>query len=390
MKKILWILCCILLMSCSMACNKENTIAESLQSDETTLTEDDFTYYSDIRYAERYQMVSISEAGILYDEIDDGLVHFVTIDEGKDMPFCYDPNCMHPSAEETNGDPKCMAAHYETYCKTAYYNGTLYFFDGDGIFAHNVYAMDTNGSGRKLLVKLPFFYHIGYMCIFKEDKVYYLANIPYSDEITNTGGYKRRVVELSLRDGSYRFITEEFENMVTQANMAGDTLYMRKANEEDGRLYVEAVNVKTLEMQVVITTDEWKAGIRYIDAYDEDSYYYWDRNTYEIGIRNIDGTVEEVLLRGAEGEGYDADASCDGIFYKREFDYGEESAGSYFLDMETREITNITEEAEKYDIIGYDGYYDVFVSHEYIVSEGKLDWSIWSKEKVLSEAKAGQ
>lgn len=385
MKKILCVLCCMLLILCALACNKKNTTMDnSGESNGVTLTDDGFTYYSDIHFAERYQTVSLSEAGILYDG-NDGLIHLVTIDEGKDMPFCYDPNCTHPNAEATGGDPKCMAAQYATYCKTAYYNGTVYFFDGDGVFAHNVYTMDTNGSGRKLLAELPFFYHIGYLATFKEDKLYYVAKIPYKDDITNTSIYKDRVIELNLRDGSYRFITEETENMLSQADMAGDMLYMRRSSQENGRLYVEAVNIRTLETQVVITTDEWKNGNRFIDAYDEDSYYYWDKNTYEIGIKNIDGTVEEVLLRGAEGEGYDADASCDGIFYKREFDYGDETAGAYFLDMETRKITNITEVAEKYSIVGYDGYYDVFVARKDNKIEGKSYWSIWSKENVLGE-----
>ncbi len=394
MKRFLWILCCIMLMSCSMACNKDDMNSnEILVSGETTSEEDGFIYYSDIRYAERYSGVSISEAGILYEHMDRGIVHLITIDEGDDIPFCYDSNCRHPSAEETNGDPKCMGALYPTFCKTAYYNGTLYFFDGDGVFDHNVYAVNTNGSGRRLLAKLPFFYHLGYVCIFKEDKVYYLASMPYEDEELSTAVYQNRVVELSLKDGSYRFITEVTpESWINDANMAGDTIYIRKANYEDKLLFVESVNVKTLETRVVITPEEWQAGNRYINAYDDDSYYYWDRNKSELGIKNVDGTVEEVLLRGADGEEYHAVVSCDGMLYKREFDYENEPAGTYFLDMETGKTGNITEEAGRYNIVGYDGYYDVFIGREYVEvdGKGKMQWSLWSKDKVLGEARAGQ
>ncbi len=389
MKRFLWILCFVLLISCGMACNKMNESADgSLVGGETTSVSDGFTYYTDVRFAQRVEVVSLCEAGILYDDQNTGGVRLVTIDEGDDIPFCYDPNCSHNSAEQTGGDPRCIGALYPSFCKTSYYNGTLYFWDGDGVFDHNIYAVNTNGSGRKLLAKLPFFYHIGYLCIFNEDKVYYLAKIPYEDEFLNKGGYRERVVEVSLKDGSYRFITEESTGWINQAGMAGDTIYMRKAREGDGQLYVEAVNVKTQEVRTVITPEEWKAGTRYFEACDDDSYYYWDKNTHEIGIRNIDGTVEKVLVAGG-ASGW-LSPSTNGMLYERDVDYEGEPAGFYFMDFETGEVINITEEAEKYNLIFYKGYYNAFIGREYIEKEGYFAWGMWSKDKIISEAKARQ
>ena len=395
MKKVLKVLSFIMIMILLTACKEEakemkNTTTADSDTvgvvDEIKAAEIGFKYNSDMRYAERYQMVSLSEAGVIYDDHDGGLVHLVTIDEADDMVLCYNPNCTHPKARATYGDPECMGAMYDSIlCRTAYYNGSVYFFVGDGVFAHRVYVMDTNGSGRKLLAEFPFFFSISYFAIFKDDKVYYTAQIPNVDEITNKVSYMNRIIELNLRDGSYRFITEESEDLMSWANLSENTFYVRPADQSDGgRLYLQTININTLETKIAISTDEWKAGIRYVDAYDGDSYYYYDKMTYELGIRNVDGTVEEILLKGAEGEDYVcADPSCDGLFYKREYDYEDEPAGGYFLDMKTREVINITDEMEKYNIMGYDGYYGAFVGRD-----ADFNWSMWSKEKVLGEAKA--
>ncbi len=50
--------------------------------------------------------------------------------------------------------------------------------------------------------------------------------------------------------------------------------------------------------------------------------------------------------------------------------------------MVTGEITDITDEQVKYSLVGYDGYYDAFVSRD-----SEFNWGMWSKEKVLSEAR---
>ncbi len=357
---------------------------------ETISSEDVVTVLgsSDVRYAERYQMISISEAGVISDDMNEGLVYLTPTNDTKKLVFCYSPNCKHAAVTSANEDPECMAAHYGNVTRTAYYGGTLYFFVMDGLEEHCIYKMETDGAGRELFAKLPFSFNIGYACIFYEDKVYYTAHIPHKDDITGEISYGYRVVEVDLIDASYRFITEEKEELITIVNLSGNTMYIRKTETATGGIpFVTIVDMSTLEEKVIITTEEWTNGNRYIDAYDEDSYFYYDAMTYEIGIKNVDGTIEKVLLKGAEGEHFSgADPSYEGLFYERLYDYGEEPAGAYFMDLVTGKVTNITEEKKKYGIEGYDGYYGVFVAREYVESEKSMKWSIWSREKVLGEA----
>ncbi len=379
MKNIIKVIVTVMLGICIMGCKKETMEMprniEASESIETTEAE------KKVRYAERYQMVSLSEAGIIY--TGDERVRLAGIDGGDDMILCYNPNCIHQNAKVTYGDPECMAALYESYCDIAYYEGTIYFFVEDGINNHRIYKMNTNGAGRELLAKFPFGYSVAY-AIFCEDKLYYIAEIAQKDEIKKVISYNRRIVEVDINDGTYRFLTEESEDLVANIDLAGNNIYIRRADKSNnGTLYMVAIDIETLEEKIIISTEEWLAGNRYIDVYDEDSYYYYDCNKYEIGIKNIDGTIEQVLVKGAEGETFGwADPSCDGLFYKREFDYDDEKAGAYFLDMETGEVTNITDEQVKYSLVGYDGYYDAFVSRD-----SEFNWGMWSKEKVLSEAK---
>lgn len=380
MKKFLRMLCLLLMIFCVAGCDSKETI--SSEDVETILGS------SDVRYAERYQMISISEAGVISDDMNEGLVYLTPVDDTKKLVFCYLPDCRHDTIISDGEESKCMAAHYGNVTRTAYYGGILYFFVMEGLEKHRIYKMETNGAKRELFAELPFSFNIGYACVFCEDKMYYTAQILHKDEITGEISYGYRVVEVDLTDATYRFITEEKEELITIVNLSGNTLYIRKTETASGGIpFVTVVDMNTLEETIIITTDEWINGNRYIDAYDEDSYFYYDAMTYEIGIKNVDGNVEKVLLRGSEGEHFSgADPSCDGLFYERIFDYEGEPAGAYFMDLVTGSITNITEEKEKYGLEGYDGYYDVFVAREYVESERSMKWSIWSKEKVLAEA----
>lgn len=336
-----------------------------------------------IRYAEKFQIIWLSEAGVIYDDKNAGLVHLVTVDEGEDMVLCYDPNCKHIPATRLQPDPECMAAHFFEDTHTAYYEGSLYFFVKDSIFSHKIYKKKTDGAGRSLVAELPFGYDINKGCIFNGDKVYYLAKISHVDEITNSISFTLRVVEVDVLSGSYRFITEETKDLQLQMDMAEDTLYIRRAGVDDGQQYVLVVNVNTLENGFAVTKEKW-ADYACMGAYDNDSFFYIDRHTYDIGIRNIDGTVEQILVQGAEGENFGwPDVSCDGLFYQRTIDYGDEPIGYYFLDFITGEVTNVTDEQTKYGLFGYDGYYDAFVAHDGTFN----NWTMWSKEKVLGEAK---
>ncbi len=380
MKKFLIILCFAMMISCLMGCDKETTVDNSISKETTTADKEE----TSVRYAERFQSVSISEAGILYDTTA-GLVRLVTIDDGKDMPFCYDPNCSHNPDYSAN----CMA-YIGTADATMYYDGALYIFRMTGLDSHKLYRMETNGAGWESVASLPFMYNISYVCIGCGDKMYYTAVILQEDESTKEISYIYRFVEVDLIDGSYRFVTEESKNTISIAAIAGNILYTRLISADDGRLSLVAIDLSTLESRTVISSDVWTNEYVFFDVYDEDSYFYIGRATREVGIRSIDGIVERVLFRGAENERYSGiSASQNGLYYERLYDYEDEPAGHYFMDLVTGEITNITEEAEKYGIMGYDGCYDVFVAREYQERVNDLDyaWSIWSREKVLGEAK---
>lgn len=392
MKKVLKLLSIMVLILYIVGCNSAENVPDSGTSpviEESTTVKDTFTYNSDIRYAERFEMITLSEAGVIVDDRDEGFIHLVTIDEGEDMLLCYDPNCTHPKTEATGDDPKCMAALYKGICRAVYYNGTIYFFVADGIYEHKIYTMETNGSGRRLFAELPFFYNASYVTIFKDDKMYYAARIPHKIGNTTKVGYTERIIEMSLRDGSYRFVTEENNGGVDQASLVGDTLFMRVMYNGEGAC-LKTVNINTLEERTIITKEEWAEGYRYIDAYDEDSYVFYDKSTsvHKIGIKNVDGTLEKILLEGGENEkfGNVASVSCGMLFYQRKYDYNGEAAGYYFMSVETGETVNITEEAEKYGIVAYDGYYDAFISRTYDEKAMDMIWGMWSREKILSEA----
>lgn len=68
----------------------------------------------------------------------------------------------------------------------------------------------------------------------------------------------------------------------------------------------------------------------------------------------------------------------------------DEPAGFYFMDFETGEVINITEEAEKYNLLFYKGYYNAFIGREYVEEERDFIWGMWSKDKIIGEAKARQ
>lgn len=336
-----------------------------------------------VRYSQNFQNVALSEAGIIKENLSDGLIHLFTIDEGKNMILCYDPNCRHIRATEENPDSECMGAVFAEYTRVSYYEGCVYFFVQDSIFSSKIYKMKTDGAGRILVAELPFTFDIANCCIFNEDKLYYMAKIGKIDELTNDISVMTRMVEVNILDGSYRFLTEETADRLLEASMSENTLYLRRALRKDGLQYGVRVNLETLETGIFIDPEKWHTEYACMGAYDNDSFFYIDWETNSIGIRNVDGTIEKVLLEGAEGEKFGWPiVSCDGLFYERTIEYGDESIGYYFLDFITREVTNITDEQAAYGLVGYDGYYDAFIGYD---EDNNV--TMWSKEKVLGEAK---
>lgn len=382
LKKVMMGLCSMTVL-CMSGCGSRNEDTEQVNA-ANNYGIYEFHGVEGVRYAEKYQRATLSEAGIIY-EGNDELLHLITIDEGEDMILCYDPNCTHAPATMANPDPKCMAALYREKTYVGYYEGTIYFFVNDGAFNHKIYKMNTNGAGRECIAdELPFRYHINYGLIFREDKMYYSALIPYSDEKTYTVSYMIRLVEFDLLTNTYRFITEESDDTINLMHLAGDYMYMRKADiGATGQVYVSRVNINTLEEEVVIPPDIFRSEYVYVRANDGDSFFYYDRQNSEIGIRSVDGSQKEVILKGADGENFGGWECPSGnyIYYKRTIEFEDEEEGDYLIDLMTGVKYDVTKETKKYGIVAFDAYYDAFITRD-----ADFNWGMQSREKILAEA----
>ena len=341
-------------------------------------------------YSKKYFVTSISEIGVIWDWGNPRLIKFSPVDSGESMVLCYDPNCKHPETSNDNQDPVCMAALYNDHCETAYYNGAVYIFTVTSIGENVLYKMNINGSNREYVATFPFETQLDQDAIFYDNKAYCIASILQTN-LEEVEGIKEveyidKLVEIDLKKGTYRYVSDEIADYILAVDLKDDNLYVRFADAADGCIYMKKININTAEEVVFISKEEWTAGHRYILVYGEDSYVYWDRNTSEVGIKNLDGTVEKLLLKGPEGESFKACPSCDGMMYRRTMEYEGNAAGYYFMDFDTWEIADITAEVEKYNITYYDGYYDMFVGEitdEYGMIQG---WNAWSKAKILGEA----
>ncbi len=389
MKRTLKILC-LLLLICLVGCNEgadvstDGTADTSTDGTADTSFGDKNTEKTGMRYAERVGNIIFSEAGVVYS--DNYVLHFVPIDGGEDMVLCYDPNCEHSREDTLEGKADCMAVCPPTRNSyVGFYEGAIYFFVSTNGEEHQICKMDISSASREIIVDgLPNDPNTDMVCTFCGGKLYYIADILNRDESTSKIYYTKRIIEVDLADGSYRFITEEKDTNISQVNIAGDTLFAYQY-DDDGLPYIIKVDLVTLEETMFISKEEWRAGERYINVYDEDSYFYWDKDAGEIGIKNFDKTVERVLVKGPKGERFGATPSCNGIIYRRSIDYEEEPEGCYFMDIETGKVTNITDVADKYNLRQYDGYYDVFIG---LNKDGNyiLNYTLWSREKILNEA----
>lgn len=385
------ICCCMLIIMCLAGCNGKVPKEEQTGSD-----------YENAVYTKMYYKAAKSDIGAIWVKEDGSHICFTPKNSDEEMVFCFNPNCSHPETSADNPDPECMAALYHSYRnnEVAYYNGAIYIFAMENLGECTLYKMDVNGSNREMVGVFPFETYCRRACIFYNDRVYLSATVLKTDlendEDEKEDGmatvkrlqYDYTFAEINLTDKTYRFIGEDFDGStyVAEIDLMGPYLYARLSDmEDDGRIYEARYNLETSEAEVVISKDEWASGIRYIVHYDDDSYYYWDKNESMIAIRNIDGTVEKIVLKGPAGERFGASVSCDGMMYTRSMEYEGEQPGRYFMDFETGEITDITEPADKYGFCEYDGYYGVFLGEH--VDGKNSKYHIWDREMILSEAK---
>ncbi len=381
MKRFLRVIGFVMIITSLMGCNEN--IQSSKQTDEGQVEGPASTAYS-----KRYRSGQISELGIIWTFGDpDDFIKFTPVNSNEMMLLCFDPNCKHPATSSENPDPVCMAALYNHMCEVIYHDGAIYIFVTENIGENVLYKMNINGSSRERIATFPFEVKPANCSVSYGNYTYIRAKVLQTDldklESIQALEYVNKVVEIDLTDGTYRYISDEFDNhiYVSDTDVYGKSLFLRLSDmKDDGRIYMIRLNIDTGKNEILISKEEWADGYRFICCYDEDSYFYWDRNASEIGIKNINGTVEKVLLTGPEGESFLACPSFDGMMYRRTMDYESEAAGYYFMDFETQEVINITEEVDTYGLQYYDGYYDVFVSDEDNI------YATWSKDKILSEA----
>ena len=323
---------------------------------------------SDKRYAELTQMIAVADEGIFYIG-KDNLVHFCSADSGEDMIFCTELNCMHLPASDTNPDPECRAALFTGKTKIAYYEGAIYYFVENDLFEHSLYKMDINGAGRELIATLPFTYSVSYGAVFNGDYLYYPANEVEIDEETLKVTRHERVVEVNIKDGSYRFITEadrEAKQYIDGLNVMGNTLYLcrrvRIAETGTYRAYQTMIDLTTLEIV-------WKQSLEvtpdkkyYCGAFDEDSYYYaTNTEPLMIGIYNPVTEEDTVLVEIGGGKTFYGllCASNKGIVYALS-DNATGEVERYYYDVEADFIREFKAEYDK-NMTFYDGFRQICV-----------------------------
>lgn len=371
-KRILSVIMTVIMLSGVVACDKKTDDEEK----------------KDRRHAYSMLHAARSEDGIFYIG-DDDLVHFSSVETGKDSPICFEPSCEHEPASAKNPDPVCRAALFPGSTKIAYYEGNIYYFVYDGTFDSKIYRMDINGGARELVAQLPFSYMIMYGVVFDGDCVYYTGKFyEIADDGFDINSYVE-LVEVNLKDGSYRIITDGaggYHKTVTEFDVYDNTLYAEVKAEGDYRLVV--VNLDTLDAHVETDTENYLERM-YAGAYDAESFYYYNNYTGEIGIYDMTDCKSKVLVE--TGSSYPAVWAYDReIFYQLRTDNGTKS---YFYSVDDDKLTDITKICDDYNIKYYDGYCDIFIAYKYREREnqnsgnGKIisGYTAYSRKEIVGD-----
>jgi len=406
MKRILKTVGVVMAMMCLAGCNENQPVKIGDMSEavitttdvkvEETTTEEETVKYTEfkkgnsagIRYSGSVFETALSAEGVIYYQLEDRKLHIRPIDSSDDKVLCYKPDCMHSKIHATDTEADCMAATYGGSDIIGYYEGKIYYFTGIGMEC-SVYRMDVETGKRELFTKLPYgAYNSGARMIFCGDNIYCVMTVEsYREKVDgeNVRIDYEGLIEISLIDGSYRIITSGSTDHVVRDFYLGDSkVYLIKYDGTDYEsIYISQIDLYTLEEKEVLSPEMFDDLCKFIEACDDDSFYCYDMMDCDICIRNVNGTKERTLVKGADGEQFrKRSISNNGIFYARSLDYEDEPAGQYFMDMITGEVTNITDVANLYNLFQYDGYYDVFIGMN------AADLSMYSRERILSEAKA--
>ncbi|MBE5949822.1 MAG: hypothetical protein E7261_12510 [Lachnospiraceae bacterium] len=350
MKKILSVFVVLFFAFVLTACKEEQ------DSFEVTLEEK--------RYLKNYQIYSVSDDGTFYIG-KDNMIHYIIPNTGEDMIFCYDPNCLHIPASVDKPDPTCMAATYVEKNRMAYYEGNIYLFVYDGLFAHKVYKMDADGSGRVEIASFPFSLDLSYYT-FYNDKMYYTAVIKEVDEINGDINSTNQLIEFDLLKGTYRVILDMDKELLNNVVEVTDTAVYLHIDGSEGD-YLKRVNLNTLEETVIIDSSKHKEH-RCVSVYNDEHYIYLHNvyAKYEIGISSMVSDEDTPLITFKDDEFLGiVKSSGNGIFYtvfKGDIkDLDMTQVKYYFYNLATDELVDITEKGREYRLVSYDEQNDIFI-----------------------------
>ncbi len=326
-----------------------------------TSCDNEDTHTEKIRYkASQHYMYTVTEEGLFSKE--DDLIHFISSETHEDIIFCANPVCEHEPASSTNPDPECRAALFEGRTYILYYEEYIYYIVQNGFEDHQLYRMNVSSGVRERIGTYPYGKTaVGYAIY--EDCMYYNAMI-YEKPMFGSALISYAVMlEINLKDGSYRIIREREEesNYVASRFDVRDNTMFAVIDDEEGD-YLAKINLETLEETVLIKPEDMSNKF-YEGIYDGDSYYY--STSDEMGICNTVTGEDTVLIKLKEEEQFwGAWMSNRGILYRVGKD---DEMSYYFYDVNTKNTWDITDRQKELNINirDYDGYADKFIVYAY-------------------------
>lgn len=319
-----------------------------------------------LRYSEMYYRCSISPEGTFY-RSSEQLLHFISEETGEDVIFCYVPVCKHEPASDMNPDPTCRAALFpDVRTNVWYYEGILYYLVNKDMRSHDFYRMKADGAGREFVATIPYKDGSVYAQCFCGDKMYYVADKRVMIEGTEPGqvsvrmGSETYIIELDLKTGAYREVTSKIEGYIIGFQVADGYIWVKLTGEE-GYVYYARYDMATLEKEVIVDIEQYKYFIPQ-EAY-EGGYYIWWNTLDKMFVRNMK-TGEDTLVFDTDGL-YAVPSGKGGGFifkvYDKKYETDKKLEKICFFDLFTGKTVDITEKAEEYDIMSYDGYNKVFI-----------------------------
>ena len=298
---------------------------------------------SDAKISDLYFYDSISpdlcysEENILYLD-DDGILHLIDSESGKDIIYCDKPNCTHEPYSHNNENPSCPAVFYGlSRCGPVLYGNHLYFIgnmEDEDILTQYVYEMDINGENRKRIARIHGVQNVryalfrdGYLCVayynrveVNDDGQIINDNKPsagifvvdlnsgnvYMGEVMSAE--QANITELYYENDKVYYSVVYFENEITETALENSNGYENFAYENmlHDVYFFDIKQQKTNLIREInhIYSLELLSGNAYFDS--EEGYFVLNKETGEISaIEAVTDKVpsDEMLFRGFEKAG---------------------------------------------------------------------------------------